>query len=106
MTAIGKGDFVEWIGLPADYVLAGGLLIWNPPVGSIHIVDEVGRRCGDAAGRAWDSIRVRGMPLYSRRGRPFSAPLAGFRPISGGKPGMFNELLKAPTDAPREPVVA
>lgn len=105
MTAIGKGDFVEFIGAPKGYVNppgapgVGGLL--TP--GSVHRVTEVGRQCVDGAGQIWDSLRIPGLPLNAE-GRMASVPVAAFKPISGGERGMFDHMLKL--DAPNREHVA
>lgn len=101
MSAIGPGDWVEFIGRPDGYVNPAleivsvrGVLI----PGAIYPVLEVGRRVRDGAGQIWDSIVVRGAPLRPD-GRITAVPLAAFKPVSGGRPGMFAHLLKQPSSA-------
>lgn len=107
MSAIGPGDWVEFVGKPDGYVNPGP----NAPSvrnvlipGSVYLVLEVGRRVRDGAGQIWDSIAVRGAPVLPS-GRIVAVPLDAFKPISGGSRGMFDHMLKL--DAPRkEPVAA
>lgn len=97
MTAIGKGDFVECIDARPCPVYGPVSLI----VGAIYTVDWIETEAKNKDGFAIHLVGVRsGGPKGGFAARRF-------KPISGGKPGMFNELLKAPTDAPtREPVSA
>lgn len=95
MTAIGKGDWVEFVGKPAGYVNPGPkaptiAALLTP--GSVHLVLEVGRQCVDGAGQIWDSLVIPGMPLNAQ-GRISSVPAAAFKPISGGRKGMFDDML-------------
>lgn len=100
MTAIGKGDFVEAL-LDSDDDGFGGRLIKGQiyRVCEVYGPGEACELCGDDSG----SIDLDGLTADPEWGWC----TCYFKPISGGPSGMFNELLKAPTDAPtKEPVAA
>lgn len=96
MSAIGPGDWVEFVGKPDGYVNPTTVLN-TFEVGSVYCVSEVGRRCVDGAKQIWESIRLKGFPAVNRMGRPTSFPMVAFRPIYRPKPDAFTDLLKIPT---------
>jgi hypothetical protein len=93
--AIGPGDWVEYLGRPNGYVnpdaarFTAGCIY---QVGCVYRVTEVGRRCADGAGNAWDSLRTVETPL------PFSVPIACFRPVYRPSAEFTTSLLRKATE--------
>lgn len=96
MSAIGPGDWVEWLGYPNGH--AGNTHVASSlQRGCIYCVTEIGRFCQTADGTIWPSIRVSGVSTHDADGIPVSYPVAGFRPIYRPKSELIEQLLRKST---------
>lgn len=100
MTAIGKGDFVEAVKDSNGEL--GPIFRKGEVLRVVDLVDvaDLRLRCGDCG-----ELAIVGVVVPVHPPGYASCPCC-FKPVSGGQPGMFTDLLKVPTDAPLEPVAA
>jgi hypothetical protein len=98
MSAIGKGDFVEALSTWPCAGVTKGVIYRVCEIIQVNDEFDPCELCGDEG----DGLRLDGVPMHPDH----ALCHCGFKPISGGAPGMFSHLLKQPTDAPREPVAA
>lgn len=98
MEVIGPGVFVEVIDASPPIHKPG----WPPcalpllVAGDIHVVDDIFEHADGGLALSTDKAPI---VIYAD-GKADAYCAERFRPISGGEPGMFSDLLKLPTRAP------